>query len=99
MSFKGFSIFSPGSHLMQRSGTILAFMLKGHLTIIPGKFYQNRPSGYGGYVVKRFFLFFASGRHLVRRSGTILPILVEGHPLIIPVKFHQNRSSGYGDVV
>ena len=43
MSFKGFSIFSHGGHLVQRSGTIWAILVEGHLTIIPGKFYQNRP--------------------------------------------------------
>ena len=51
MSFKGFSISSPGGHLVKRSGTIWAILVQGHPTIIPGKFYQNRPSGYGGDVI------------------------------------------------
>ena len=51
MSFKDFSIFSPGGHLVQRSGTIWAILIEGLLIIIPVKFYQNRPSGYGGDVV------------------------------------------------
>ena len=30
MSFKGFSIFSSGSHFIQLSGTILAILVEGH---------------------------------------------------------------------
>ena len=100
MSFKGFSIFSPGDHLVQRSGTIWAILVEGHPTIIPVKFCQNRPSGSGGDVVLKFFSIFSPGGHIVQRSGTIWANLVEGQPTIIPVKFHQNRPSGYGgDVV
>ena len=35
MSFKGFSIFSSGSHFVQLSGTILAIFEEGHLGNIP----------------------------------------------------------------
>ena len=51
MLFTDLSIFSPGDHLVQRSGTIWAILVEGHLIIIPVKFYQNRPSSYGGDVV------------------------------------------------
>ena len=30
MSFKGFSIFNFGGHLVQSSGTILAILIKGY---------------------------------------------------------------------
>ena len=30
MSFKGFSIYSPGGHFVQQSGTILAILIEGH---------------------------------------------------------------------
>ena len=33
MSFKGFSIFSPGGHLVQRSGTIWAILVEGNPTV------------------------------------------------------------------
>ena len=46
-----FSIFSPGRKLVQQSGTISAILVEGQPTIIPVKFHQNQPSGYGGEVV------------------------------------------------
>ena len=50
------SIFIPGSHLVQRSGTIWAILVEGHPTLIPVKFCQNRPSGMS---FKGLFLFLA----------------------------------------
>ena len=35
MPFKGFSSFSFGGHFVQRSGTILAILVEGHLRNIP----------------------------------------------------------------
>ena len=46
-----FSIFSPDGDLVQRTGTISAILVGGHPMIIPVKFHQNPPSGYGGDVV------------------------------------------------
>ena len=34
-SFKGFSIFSSGSHLVPRSGIVLAILVEGHPRNIP----------------------------------------------------------------
>ena len=34
-SFKGFSIFSSGGHLVQQSGTVLAILVEGHPRNIP----------------------------------------------------------------
>ena len=34
-SFKGFSIFSSGRHLVQRSGTVRAVLVDSHLKNIP----------------------------------------------------------------
>ena len=39
MLFKGFSIFSSGSHFVQSSGTILVFLVKGHLRHISVKLF------------------------------------------------------------
>ena len=41
--FKAFSIFSSGSHLVYRSGTILAILVGGHLSNIPMKFNEIGP--------------------------------------------------------
>ena len=54
MLFTGFSIFSSVGHLVQRIGTIWEILVEGHPTIIPGKYYQNRPSGYGGDRLKDY---------------------------------------------
>ena len=40
-SFKGFSIFSSGSHLVQRRGTVRAILVDSHLRNIPVKLFQN----------------------------------------------------------
>ena len=37
MTFKGFSIFSSGGHFVQRSRTILAILVEGHLRNISVK--------------------------------------------------------------
>ena len=39
MSFKGFSFLSSGGHFVQRSGTILAILIEGHLWNIPVKLF------------------------------------------------------------
>ena len=49
MLFKGFSIFSSDDHFVQRSGTILAILVKE----------LHRPIGLGEDVVLRVFLFLA----------------------------------------
>ena len=55
--FTSFSIFSSGGHFVQRSGTILAILVEGHLRNICVKLFRNRPIGLGGDVVQRFFYF------------------------------------------
>ena len=90
MTFKDFSIFSSGGHLVYRSGTILAILVGSHLGNIPMKFesHWHKGSGevsfYGNY--PRFSIF-SSGSHFVQRSETVLAILVEGHLSIIFMKF------------
>ena len=44
-SVKGFSIFSSGGHLVQRSGTIQAILVEGHPRNLPVKLFQNRCTG------------------------------------------------------
>ena len=39
MSFKGFSVFSSGSYFVQLSGTILAILVKGHMSNISVKLF------------------------------------------------------------
>ena len=48
MSFKGFSIFSSGSHFVQRRGTILAILVEGHPRIISVKLFCHWVIGLGG---------------------------------------------------
>ena len=57
--FKGFSIFSSGSHLVKRSGTVWAILVDSHLRNIPGKLFQNLPIDIAEEVVKSLFLFIA----------------------------------------
>ena len=45
--FKDFSIFSSGSHLVYRSGTILAILVGSYLGNIPMKFQSNWLKGSG----------------------------------------------------
>ena len=75
MSFKGYSIFSSGSHFVQRSGRILANLEEGHPRNISMKLFRNRSIRVE--ISFKDFLFFSSAGHFVQRSITIL---VEGHP-------------------
>ena len=58
-SFKGFSIFSSGGHLVQRSRTIRAILVDSHLKNIPVKLFQNLTTDLAEEVVKNLFLFIA----------------------------------------
>ena len=60
MSFKGFfSIFSSGSRLVYRSGTILAILVGSQLGITPVKSESKWPKGLGGVSIQRkLFTFF-----------------------------------------
>ena len=58
-SFKGFSIFSSGGHLVQLSGTIWAILVDSHLRNIPVKLFQNLSTGLAEEFVKSLFLFIA----------------------------------------
>ena len=46
--FKDFSIFRSGGHLVYRSRTILAILVRSHLCNIPMKFESHWPKGSGG---------------------------------------------------
>ena len=90
MTFKDFSIFSSGGHLVYRSGTILAILVGNHLGNIPMKFKSHWPKGQEELAFKASysrFSIFSSGGHFVHRSETVLAILVEGHLSNIPMKF------------
>ena len=90
MTFKDFSIFSSGGHLVYRSKTILAILAGSHLGNIPMKFESHWPKGSGGvsfYGNYSRFSIFSTGGHFVHRSQTVLAILVEGHLSNIPMKF------------
>ena len=90
LTFKDFSIFSSGDHLVYRSGTIFAILVGSQLGNIPMKFESHWQKGSGGvsfYGNYSCFPIFSSGGHFVHRSGTVLAILVEGHLSIIPMKF------------
>ena len=54
-SFKGFSIFSSGGHLAQRSRTVLAILVDSHLRNIPVKLFQNLSTDLAEKVVKAYF--------------------------------------------
>ena len=41
-SFKGFSIFSSGGHLIQRRGTVLAILVEGHPRNLPDQPFWSR---------------------------------------------------------
>ena len=47
MTFKDFSIFSSGGHLVYRSRTVLAILVGSHLGNIPMKFESHWPKGSG----------------------------------------------------
>ena len=48
LTFKDFSIFSFGGHLVYRSGMILSILVGSHLGNIPMKFELHWPKGSGG---------------------------------------------------
>ena len=50
------SIFSSGSHFVQRSGTILEILVKGHERNISVKLFWNRPLAWEEMLFKVFFL-------------------------------------------
>ena len=58
--FKNLSIFSSGSHLVYRSGTIFAILVGSHLGNIPMKFESHWPKGSGGvsFLSKLFMIFY-----------------------------------------
>ena len=58
-SFKGFSIFSSGSHLVLSRGTVWEILVDSHLKNIPVKFFQNLSTHLAEEVVKSLFLFIA----------------------------------------
>ena len=58
-SFKGFSIFSYGSHLVQQSGTVYAILVDSHPRNISVKLFQNLSTDLTEEVVKSLFLFIA----------------------------------------
>ena len=58
-SFKGFSIFSSGGHLVQRSRTVCAILVDSHLRNICVKLFQNLSIDLAEEVVKSLFLFIA----------------------------------------
>ena len=89
MTFKDFSIFSSGGHLVYRSGTILAILVGSHLGNMPMKFESHWPKGSGVLAFKAnysLFSIFSSGGHFVNQSETVLAILVQGHLSNIPMK-------------
>ena len=57
--FKGFSIFSSGGHLVQRSWTIWAILVDSHLRNIPVKLFQNLSTALAEEVIKSLLLFIA----------------------------------------
>ena len=48
LTFKDFSIFSSGGHLVYLSRSILAVLVGSHLGNIPMKFESHWPKGSGG---------------------------------------------------
>ena len=58
-SFEGFSIFSSGGRLVQRSRTVRAMLVDSHLRNIPLKLFQNLFTDFAEEVVKSLFLFIA----------------------------------------
>ena len=60
LTFKDFSIFSSGGHLVYRSGMILAILVGSHLGNIPMKFKSHWPKGSGGvsFLSKLFTIFY-----------------------------------------
>ena len=94
MSFKDYSIFCPGGHLVQQSGTIWVIQ-----QLFLESFIKIGQAVTEEMPFNSFFSIFSPDGHLVQRTGTISEILVGGHPMIIPVKFYQNQPSGSGTEV
>ena len=59
MSVKGFSIFSSGGHLVQRSRRLRAILVDSHLRNLPVKLFQNLSTNLAEEVIKSLFLFIA----------------------------------------
>ena len=62
MSFKGFSIFSPGHHFVQQSGAILVILAEGHWWNTSVQIFWNQAIGQGRKSLMSFedFVFFNS---------------------------------------
>ena len=69
-SFKGFSIFSSGGHLVQRSGTVLAILIEGHPRNLPVNYFKIDALVKDEKSFKDFSIF-SSGGHLVQPSETV----------------------------
>ena len=72
LTFKDFSIFSSGGHLVCQSRTNLAILVGSHLGNIPVKFESYWPKGSRAvsFQSKLFTLsIFSSGSHFVHQSG------------------------------
>ena len=70
-SFKGFSIFSSGGHLAQRSGTISTILVDSHLRNIPVKSFQNLSTDLAEEVLKKLISIYSPGGHFVQHSGIV----------------------------
>ena len=69
-SFKGFSIFSSGGHLVQRSGMIREILVDSHLGNILYNYFKIDALVKEAKSFKGFSIF-SSGGHLVQWSGTV----------------------------
>ena len=87
MLFKGFSIFSSGSHFVYRSGTILAILVWNQLGIIPVKSESKSTKSLAFIANYLRFSISSSGGHFVHLSETVFAILLEDHLSNIPMKF------------
>ena len=80
MTFKDFSIFSSGGHLVYRSRTILAILVGSHRGNIPIKFESHSERVQEELAFKQIihdFLFLALAA-IFSSKQTVLAILVEG---------------------
>ena len=62
---KQFSIYSPCSHVVQRSETVSAILMDGHPRNIPVVQFQNPSTGLAEEVVLNLYFIYSSGGHLV----------------------------------
>ena len=67
-SFKVFSVFSSGGHLVQQSRTVWAILVDSHIRNIPVKLFQNLSTHLAEKVVKYLFLFIAMAAILFNRA-------------------------------